>query len=264
MYAYIHPYLILLQYLFKYTLYAGTASRHPTNTPTLTDTSTTTTAAEPQNELMRFYPVISQLEDDFAELSSAVLAHIKSLEEGKLGNLRSFLATFLKPKHSPSASPPSIPKSLDDLECFLIHKWDELQIRVMSGVVNHLQVESLSTQMEAYKQKLAKEIIAFLSCDKRIATYKQIDGHLLVAATIDCNPEAISLKRILELKDYFIYKLGLGEALFPGLFNWQYCPVLLHPRGFCVVSPSLSSSLQPPSTGRMEGGFSVSRREVHH
>ena len=189
------------------------------------------------------YPVIVELEDDFAELVSEVLTVIKSLDKAALEKLCFYLGSLLRPKNPPSSPLPDVPESADKLVDFLRMRWDELNIRVMRSVVGHLKVETLAKQMKDYEEKLSKEIISFLSeCKKRKVAYKKDACHSSVAITIDGTPDEVSLARILQLQDFFVMKLGLREALFKGfktgstiLFfsipeDFVWClPTCLHP-----------------------------------
>ena len=143
-----------------------------------------------------------------------MLEQIESLEASELAKLCKFLANLLKPKFPPSSPPPYVPKEYDDLEHFLISKWDPLQIWVLQGIVKkYLKIDSLSEQLRAYEKILKEEIPAFLSeCKTKKVPYKRLRRY----STVDCTPSEVSLSRILELKEFFVRQLGIREEFFEG------------------------------------------------
>ena len=189
----------------------GTATTAPAE-----EVSALGTATASQNRDI-FYPVISDLEGDFFDLATEVLELIKSLDTGKLTRLRRFIANFLKPKVPQSSPPPHVPEEYDKLKSFLISRWDPLQIRVLQGVVRHLKSDELSQQLKAYEEVMGEKIQAFLvKCKTKKVPYKRLPRHTSLAVTIDCTPSEVSLSRILELKEFFVSKLGLDEVRFEG------------------------------------------------
>ena len=212
--------------------------------------SISTAKSEP-GDLSLFYPVISDLEDDFSDLATKVLELIKSLEASKLEELCTFLANFLKP---PSSPPPDVPKEYGKLESFLISRWDPLQIDVLQEIVGYLKTPDLTEQLNKYEKLLKKEIPSFLSeCKTKKVPYNRLNHYISV--TIDCTPSEISLRRILEVKEFLVRQLGLKEALFEGFCVGSITLFFSIPE-YSVVSHGLSSCT-PPLHERMGGGFSI-------
>ena len=185
-------------------------------TPPAGEVSTLNTATTHQNGDI-FYPVISDLEDDFSELATNVLERIKSLGRKKLAKLCTYLANHLKPKVPLSSPPPHVPEEYDKLKSFLISRWDPLKIWVLQGVVKHLKSGELSQQLQAYEKAMKEKIPTFLDkCKTKKIQYKRLPHHSSMAVTIDCTPSEVSLSRILELSEFFVSRLGLDEEQFEG------------------------------------------------
>ena len=185
-----------------------------------------------------------------------MLELIKTLEASKLAKLRTFLANLLKPKVPPSSPPPYVPEKYEELKSFLISRWDPLQIDVLQEIVGYLEMPDLSKQLKKYEKLLKKEIPSFLSeCRIKQVPYKRLPHLSLLAVTMNSTPSELSLSRILELKEFFVRKLGLGEALFQGFSLGSITLYFSIPK-YCVLPPDLSSC-RPSSHGRMGGGFSI-------
>ena len=219
--------------------------------------STSTAKSEP-GDLLLFYPVISDLEDDFSDLATEVLELIKTLEASNLKRLCTNLANFLKVP--PSSPPLHVPEEYDTLKSFLISRWDPLQIQFLQEVVRYLETPDLSKQLKKYEELLKKEITAFLSeCKIKQVPYKRLAHLSLLAVTIDCTPSELSLSRILELKEFLVRELGLGEAQFLG-FSVGSVILYFSIPNYCVYPDLLSC--RPPSHERMGGGFSIGGIEI--
>ena len=178
--------------------------------------------APPVSQTQVQFPIIDELADDFAILIAGVNIEVHSLSASRLQGLKALFEEKLKSKGTPT----KIPSSADELMNFISQYWDFLNFELAQLVVRYLGKEDLQAQLKRYEENLRiKAEMLLTHCKKENITPRAPPQCFDMKITVDENPYSFSLQRILKFKDFLVYRIGIGMALFDG---FHLSSIILH------------------------------------
>ena len=180
------------------------------------------------------FPMIDELADDFAILIVNVKRKLRSLSDSQLQEIKELVEEKLKSKGAPIA----IPSSADRLINFISQYWDFLSFEFAQLVVRYLGNEDLQEQLKRYEESLrSKAEILLIQCREKHITPRAPPGCVSMKITVDEDPYSFSLHRILEIKDFLVYRIGVNISLFAG---FRLGSIILH---FCILGDDMETAV---------------------
>ena len=199
--------------------------------------------APPLSQTQVQFPIIDELADDFAILIAGVNIEVHSLSASRLQGLKALFEEKLKSKGAPIR----IPNSADELMNFISQYWDFLNFELAQLVVRYLGKEDLQAQLKRYEENLRiKAEMLLTHCKKENITPRAPPHYFDMKITVDENPYSFSLQRILKFKDFLVYRIGMGMALFDG---FHLSSIILH---FCILEGDMEAAVRQLYAHKLE------------
>ena len=178
--------------------------------------------APPVAQLQVQYPVIDELADEFAMLIADMTRELHSLSPDRLQGLKALIEEKLKSKGTRI----TIPSSANELIGTISKYWDCLSFEFARLVVRYLGKEGLQDWLRRYEEDLQRKAEILLThCRQNTIAPRAPPDCSSMKITVNEDPHSFSLHRILAIKDFLVYKLGMNMALFTG---WRHSSVVLH------------------------------------
>ena len=161
------------------------------------------------------FPIIDDLSDEFSLLVAEIDAAVHRLNINGLSALKSCIEIKLKSKDPTGQG--SLPSTADELMSALLKYWDFLNFEFAQLVVKYLADERLQKLMSRYEENVQAKVVTTLQqCRERSIKPEPPPRCMLMSIAVNVDPHSYSLHRILQMKSFLMYRIGLDTALFAG------------------------------------------------
>ena len=199
--------------------------------------------APPPPQIQVQFPIIDELADEFALLIVNVKRELRSLSGSQLQDVKELVKEKLKSKGAPIA----LPSSADELISTISEYWNFLSFEFAKLVVQYLGKETLLTQLKGYEESLRRKAEILLTrCREKNITPRAPPGCDSMKFTVDEDPYSFSLHRILKIKDFLVYRIGVDISLFAGFHQGS---IILH---FCILEVDMETAVRKLNAHKLE------------